>query len=66
MKEPQQLDLKVDVPTGLAHIDMLVPFNQHNRELAQSLLQAHRAPPKFWRPTLSRCWPTRRCIGTSM
>lgn len=42
MKEPQQLDLKGDVPTGLAHIDMLVRFNQHNRELAQSLLQAHR------------------------
>jgi hypothetical protein len=42
MKEPQQPELTGDVPTGLAHIDMLARFNQHNRKLAQSLLQAHR------------------------
>src|SRR5260370_21859129 len=42
MSEPEQLDLKGDVPTGLAHIDMLARFNQRNRKLAQSLLQSHR------------------------
>jgi hypothetical protein len=31
-----------EVPTGLAHIDMIARFNQRNRALAQSLLQSHR------------------------
>jgi hypothetical protein len=31
-----------EIPTGLAHIDMIARFNQRNRALAQSLLQSHR------------------------
>jgi hypothetical protein len=31
-----------EVPTGLAHIDMLARINQRNRAVAQTLLQSHR------------------------
>jgi hypothetical protein len=41
MKSEHQ-DPKGEVPTGLAHIDMISRFNQRNRAQAQSMLQAHR------------------------
>jgi hypothetical protein len=42
MSESQRQDPPPEVPTGLAHIDMIARFNQRNRALAQSLLQEHR------------------------
>ena len=42
MSESERQIPPVEVPTGLAHIDMIARFNQRNRALAQSLLQAHR------------------------
>ena len=42
MHEASPSDPPFEVPTGLAHIDMIARFNQHNRALAQSRLQEHR------------------------
>jgi hypothetical protein len=42
MSESQRQDPPLEVPMGLAHIDMIARFNQRNRALAQSLLQEHR------------------------
>lgn len=42
MHEASPPDPPYEVPTGLAHIDMLARSNQRNRELAQGLLQEHR------------------------
>jgi len=42
MHEAPASDPPLEVPTGLAHIDMLARFNQRNRELVQGALQEHR------------------------
>ena len=42
MSEVESQAPQDEVPTGLAHIDMIARFNQCNRVLTQSLLQAHR------------------------
>lgn len=42
MTKSERPDPQIEIPTGLAHIGMIVRMNQSNRASAQSLLQTHR------------------------